>query len=107
VDEKTGRAGGFTVLLGNPPWDKVDFKDKEYFSVVEPSIAKLAGQKRRTRITEWERANPDEAIRYRAARRNVKATFHFAGDSGTFPLWSNCQDLWMGNMSSLVMGRSM
>ena len=32
IDPDTGWAGGFTVLLGNPPWDKVDFKDKEYFS---------------------------------------------------------------------------
>ena len=32
------------MLLGNPPWDKVDLKEKEYFSVVEPSIAALAWQ---------------------------------------------------------------
>src|SRR5205823_5240564 len=65
VDNETGWAGGFTVLLGNPPWDKVDFKDKEYFSTVEPSIAKLAGQKRRARIVEWEKEHFEEAKRYR------------------------------------------
>ena len=32
------------ILLANPPWDKVEFEDKKYFSAVEPSIAALAGQ---------------------------------------------------------------
>ena len=86
VDPATGWSGGFTCLLGNPPWDKVDFEDKKYFSKVEPSIAALAGQKRRARIAEWQRENPDEAARYRAARRKVKSTFLFASSSGAFPL---------------------
>ena len=85
VDTATGWSGGFTCLLGNPPWDKVDFEDKKYFSTVEPSIAALAGQKRRVRISAWQRENPDQAARYRAARRKVKATFLFASSSDTFP----------------------
>jgi N-6 DNA Methylase len=84
-DPDAGWAGGFTVLLGNPPWDKVDFKDQEYFSAVDPSIAALPGQRRRARIVEWEQEHPDEGERYRAAKRSVKATFHFVGDSGAFP----------------------
>ena len=86
ADAATGWAGGFTCVLGNPPWDKVDFEDKKYFSVVEPSIAALAGQVRRARITSWQRENPDEGARYRAARRKVKSTFLFANSSGAFPL---------------------
>jgi N-6 DNA Methylase len=85
VDPTTGWFGGFMCMLGNPPWDKVDFEDKKYFSTVEPSIAALAGQKRRARITEWERENMNEATRYQAARRKVKATFLFASSSGSFP----------------------
>jgi hypothetical protein len=85
VDDETGWTGGFTVLLGNPPWDKVDFRDQEYFSAVEPSIAKLAGQKRRARIVEWEKEHPEEGKRYRAAKREIKAMFHFVGNSDAFP----------------------
>ena len=85
IDPATGWSGGFSCLLGNPPWDKVDFKDKEYFSVVEPSIAAMAGQTRRSRIAEWEREQPDEGARYRAARRTVKGTFLFTSSSGAFP----------------------
>jgi hypothetical protein len=86
VDPATGWAGGFSCVVGNPPWDKVDFEDKKYFSVVEPTIAAIAGTARRTRITEWEAGNPEAGRRYRTARRTVKSTFLFAGGSGAFPL---------------------
>jgi hypothetical protein len=86
ADEDTGWSGGFTCVLANPPWDKVGFKDQEYFSTVEPSIAALAGQKRHAGIAKWEQENPEEAERYRAARRKVKATFLFASTSGVYPL---------------------
>ena len=56
-----------------------------HFSVVEPSIAALAGQRRRARIAEWEKENRDEGARYRAARREVKAMFLFASSSGAYP----------------------
>ncbi|MFD5127999.1 Eco57I restriction-modification methylase domain-containing protein [Streptomyces olindensis] len=86
VDPGTGWAGGFSCVVGNPPWDKVDFMDKEYFSVVDPDIAAISGTARRTRIAEWEQEHPAEGRRYREARRTVKGSFHFAGDSWVFPL---------------------
>ncbi|WP_225080713.1 Eco57I restriction-modification methylase domain-containing protein [Streptomyces sp. CoT10] len=86
VDPATGWAGGFSCVVGNPPWDKVDFHDKQYFSVVAPEIADISGTARRTRIAEWEEENPEAGKRYRQARRAVKGTFHFTGDSGVFPL---------------------
>ncbi|MFJ3221479.1 Eco57I restriction-modification methylase domain-containing protein [Kitasatospora sp. NPDC086801] len=86
VDPATGWAGGFSCVLGNPPWDKVDFEDKKYFSVVEPSIAAIAGAARKRRIAEWVEENPQEGERYWDERRKVKSTFLFAGSSGAFPL---------------------
>lgn len=86
ADLDTGWSGGFSCVLANPPWDKVDLKEKEYFSVVEPSIASLAGKARKDRIVEWERERPEEGARYRAAKRKVKATFLFAGSSHAYPL---------------------
>ncbi|MEV6799500.1 DNA methyltransferase [Micromonospora rifamycinica] len=86
LDPTTGWSGGFSCVLGNPPWDKVDFEDKKYFSVVDPAIAAIAGTARRTRIAAWAGEFPEAGERYRAERRKVKATFHFAGDSGAFPL---------------------
>ncbi|MCK1819220.1 N-6 DNA methylase [Streptomyces sp. XM83C] len=85
VNPSTGWAGGFSCVVGNPPWDKVDFEDKKYFSVVAPEIAEISGQARRTRITAWEQENPEAGKKYREARRAVKGTFHFAANSGVFP----------------------
>ena len=85
ADPATGWSGGFSCVLANPPWDKVDFEDKKYFSVVEPSIALMTGQNRRDRIVEWEMEHEDEGKRYRAARRKVKGTFGFASSSDVYP----------------------
>ncbi|MEU1372424.1 DNA methyltransferase [Streptomyces triculaminicus] len=85
VDPVTGWAGGFDCVLGNPPWDKVDFEDKKYFSVVEPSLAEISGTARRTAIAEWAAGNPEEGERYRAERRRVKSSFLFLGSSGAYP----------------------
>ncbi|UYQ65612.1 Eco57I restriction-modification methylase domain-containing protein [Streptomyces peucetius] len=85
VDPVTGWAGGFSCVLGNPPWDKVDFEDKKYFSVVEPSLAEISGTARRTAIAKWAAENPEEGERYTAARRRVKSSFLFLGSSGAYP----------------------
>ncbi|MFI0895010.1 Eco57I restriction-modification methylase domain-containing protein [Streptomyces sp. NPDC020983] len=86
VDPATGWTGGFSCVVGNPPWDKVDFLDKQYFSVVNPEIAEISGTARKKRIIEWENDNPEAGRRYRRARRTLKGAFHFAGNSGVFPL---------------------
>ncbi|SFE23130.1 Methyltransferase domain-containing protein [Actinopolyspora alba] len=85
-DREAGWSGGFDCLLGNPPWDKVDFEDKKYFSAVESSIAEISGVTRRDHIAEWAAEHPEEGRRYYLARRKQKSTFHFAGSSGLFPL---------------------
>ena len=85
ADPGPGWSGGFSCVLANPPWDKVDFEDKKYFSVVEPTIALLAGKSRKDRIAKWEEEHPDEAERYRAAIRKIKAMFSFASLSGAYP----------------------
>ncbi|GAA3541505.1 N-6 DNA methylase [Nonomuraea rosea] len=88
VDPATGWAGGFSCVLGNPPWDEVAFAEKEYFSVVEPSIAAMAGAARRARIVEWCQENLEAGKEYHKSRRKIKTTFHYAGSSGVFPLCS-------------------
>jgi len=85
-DPVSGWHGGFSCVLSNPPWDKVDFEDKKYFSLVDQSIAAMAGAARRNRIARWTEENPAGGNRYRSARRTVKATFHFTSKSGSFPL---------------------
>ncbi|MBT1103065.1 Eco57I restriction-modification methylase domain-containing protein [Streptomyces sp. Tu10] len=86
VEPGMGWAGGFSCVVGNPPWDRSEFEDKKYFSVVEPSIAELAGTARQKRISEWLAENPEGAKRYQAERRKLKSTFLFTANSGVFPL---------------------
>ncbi|MGW0284059.1 Eco57I restriction-modification methylase domain-containing protein [Streptomyces sp. NPDC003236] len=97
--QATGWSGGFSCVVGNPPWDRSEFEDKKYFSVVEPSIAELAGAAMRKRITEWLQENLEEAERYRIARRTLKSTFTFAANSGVFPLCA--QGLTAGGVTKL------
>ncbi|TDE37767.1 DNA methyltransferase [Actinomadura sp. 6K520] len=85
IDPGTGWAGGFACVLGNPPWDKLEFEDKKYFSVVDPKIATISGAARKDAIANWERENPEAGAQYWAERRKVKSTFHFTSKSGAFP----------------------
>ena len=33
------RAGGFSVVLGNPPWERAKLQEQEFFAHRDPSIA--------------------------------------------------------------------
>ncbi len=92
--------GGFDCVLGNPPWDKIDFEDKKYFSIVEPRIAAMAGAKRRAEIQNWMNEHPEAGERYNQARRRVKGSFHFMGSSGSYP--SMAKGLSIKGVNSLL-----
>ena len=85
ADPDTGWAGGFSCVLGNPPWDKVDFEDKKYFSVVEPSIAALAGQTAPCADRGMGAEHPERASVTGPRGVRVKATFHVCEQLGAFP----------------------
>ncbi|HUK70877.1 MAG TPA: DNA methyltransferase [Streptosporangiaceae bacterium] len=86
ADMGTGWSSGFTCVLGNPPWDRFEFEDKKYFASVEPTIAGLSGKALHTQVAAWLANDHEGAERYRAKRRELKATSIFAGSSGIFPL---------------------
>lgn len=31
--------GGFDVVLGNPPWERINIQEQEFFAAREPEIA--------------------------------------------------------------------
>ncbi|SNT48738.1 N-6 DNA Methylase [Streptosporangium subroseum] len=39
LNPDTGWEGGFTCILGNPPWEKVEFKEREFFAPRNKKIA--------------------------------------------------------------------
>ncbi len=51
-NEQAGWSGGFDVVLGNPPWEKIQLQEKEWFSTRRPAIANAANAKQRKLMIE-------------------------------------------------------
>ena len=79
-------SGGFDAVLGNPPWDKVEFKEKEFFVVRDPELAALAGANRKRAIEELSRTNPHLHADYLSERRTNEGTRLLLASSGVYPL---------------------
>ena len=82
----TGWSGGFDVMLGNPPWEKVKLAEKEFFGARAPEIANAAGARRRAKIAALETDDPALFAEYRSALRHADGLSHLLRDSGRYPL---------------------
>src|SRR5690606_13510054 len=74
------------VVLGNPPWDKVEFKEQEFFAIRDPSIANAAGARRKRLIQALATTDPVLYREYEIAVRRNEADRHLLASSGRFPL---------------------
>jgi N-6 DNA Methylase len=85
-NETTGWSGGFDVVLGNPPWERIKLQEQEWFTQRRPDIARAPAAKRRRMIAEL--ADKDPAL-YRAFlddRRRAEGESHLVRHSGRYPL---------------------
>jgi hypothetical protein len=81
------RRGGFDVVLGNPPWERVSLKEKEWFAQRDPDIAGAAtGAQRLQRIAELEQTNPDLFREFVGAKQTAAGEKNVLRRSGAFPL---------------------
>src|SRR5262249_33244699 len=56
---QTGWTGGFDVVLGNPPWERFNISQKEWFAIRAPAIATASNASERRRlIAELQREAP-------------------------------------------------
>jgi hypothetical protein len=88
--------GGFDVVLGNPPWERIKLQEQEFFASREPEIAAAPNAAARARlIAELKEAEPgtrDRALydEFVMARRTAEAASVFARvpdeQHGRFPL---------------------
>lgn len=79
--------GGFDVVLGNPPWDSLWFREEEFFSKARPDIALSATTaKRKTMIAQLADSDPLLFRAYRDAMRVVAGANAFVRSGATFPL---------------------
>jgi hypothetical protein len=79
-------AGGFDVVLGNPPWEVMQLSEEEYFAQQLPEIAELAGMARKRAIATLEAENPAVFAAYQADKRRSQAGNEFVRASGRFAL---------------------
>lgn len=81
-----GWTGGFDVVLGNPPWERVKLQEKEWFAGRSPAIAATAGAKRKKLIAALAQDDPDLLGSFQMAVRRAEGISHFLRDSGRYPL---------------------
>lgn len=87
ADAGTGWTGGFSCVVGNPPWETLQIEDKQFFgNVGRVDIENAANADlRKKMITKLEEGDPDLFLLYNHARRQSDATTHLVR-GGRYPL---------------------
>lgn len=49
---QVAKAGGFSVMLGNPPWERIKLQEEEFFAARSPSIASAINKAERSKRIE-------------------------------------------------------
>ncbi|MGH3562433.1 MAG: Eco57I restriction-modification methylase domain-containing protein, partial [Mycobacterium sp.] len=88
AEADTGWTGGFSCVVGNPPWEKVKLQEKEYFgNNGRPDIANATPAANRKKLIEkLSDTDPGLYARYRVALRHSDATAHLLLKSSRYPL---------------------
>ena len=87
VNEDTGWYGGFSLVIGNPPWERVKLQEQEFFATRDPDIAKAPNAAARKRlIAALPATNPGLHDAFVAEKRNAEGVSHFMRNSGRYPL---------------------
>jgi len=85
--EQTGWSGGFDVVLGNPPWERVKLQEKEWFAGRHDDIANAPTKAARTRlINSLEQEDPALRRSFLNAKRQAEGESQFVRESGRYPL---------------------
>ncbi|MHB1042629.1 MAG: Eco57I restriction-modification methylase domain-containing protein [Eubacteriales bacterium] len=86
-NEQAGWSGGFDVVLGNPPWERVKLQEKEWFAGRSPEIANAPNAAARRRmISALETEDPGLYKAFLEDRRKAEGESHFVRDTTRFPL---------------------
>ncbi len=79
--------GGFDVVLGNPPWERVKLQEREFFDKREPVIANARNAAERKKlIAALPTMNPVLWKEWSRATRVAQGQSHFMRQSGRYPL---------------------
>jgi hypothetical protein len=78
---------GFDIVLGNPPWEHMELKEKEWFvSRNEEIVAAGTASKRKELIQGLKASDPLLFQEFSTAKRMIDGARHFCRESGRFPM---------------------
>ena len=82
-----GWVGGFDVVLGNPPWERIKLQEKEWFASRDETIANAQNSAQRKRqIEALATSNPSLYKGWHLALRKADGETGLVRNSGRFPL---------------------
>ncbi len=79
-----GWNGGFDVVLGNPPWERLNLEAKQFFSTTRPDIANASTTKRRSLINQLRVEDPLLYDAFVNAQRSASGEIALAQRSGKY-----------------------
>ncbi|MBF0309981.1 MAG: N-6 DNA methylase [Magnetococcales bacterium] len=91
-NDTMGWRGGFDVVLGNPPWERIKLQEQEFFAARSPEIATAANASARSRLIaalSGPNATPAQqalAEEFAFAKREAESVSQFCRLGGRFPL---------------------
>lgn len=95
-----GDEGGFTIVMGNPPWEVIQPDLREFYAQFDDQIeSKLTRKQVETRIDELNKENPIRAEEYEKQTAQIKQMAAYFKKSGAFSKQgkgkSNTQNLFL------------
>lgn len=79
--------GGFDCIIGNPPWEKLNFEAEQFFAVSRPDIANASTAAKRSKmIDQLQEENPELYKQYQAAAEGAEHAMSFMRSSGRYEL---------------------
>ena len=87
TDETTGWKGGFDCVLGNPPWETVELKEKEFFTGKDDDIADArTTSSRKKLIKKLAQEDPSLYAAFQDAQRQAEGERQLLRETNVFPL---------------------
>jgi hypothetical protein len=91
IDPATGWVGGFSCVIGNPPWERVKLQEQEFFAARRPEIAHAANAATRKKMIAALADSDNPADRtlfdeFEAELRKAAGWSHLLRESGRYRL---------------------
>ncbi|MFF7927369.1 Eco57I restriction-modification methylase domain-containing protein [Streptomyces mirabilis] len=87
VDKSTGWRGGFSCILGNPPWERIKLQEQEFFAQRDQSIANAPNAAARKKlIAALPETQPELYADFAAAKRRAEGESQFLRSSQRYLL---------------------